>query len=74
MKLTLRMIEGKNAARAAHPVDRRIRDFLAGDNDGSELFAALYGHAGREPIPTRLCPAALLAPDQERVPALAKLA
>jgi hypothetical protein len=74
MKPTLRMIEGKNAARAAHPVDRRIRDFLAGDNDGSELFAALYGHASREPIPARLRRAALVAPNQERVPALAKLA
>jgi hypothetical protein len=74
MKPTLRMIEGTTAPRAAHPVDRRIRDFLAGDNDGSELFAALYGHASREPIPARLRPSALLAPNQERVPALAKLA
>ena len=54
MKHTLRLIEGNNTARAAHPVDNRIRDFLAGDNDGSELFAALYGHIGREPIPERL--------------------
>jgi hypothetical protein len=74
MKHTLSLIEEKDAARPAHPVDRRIRDFLAGDNVGSELFAALYGHAGREPIPARLRPAALLAPNQERVPALAKLA
>lgn len=72
MKPILRMIEGKDAARAAHPVDRRIRDFLAGDNDGSELFAALYGHVSREPIPKRLCLAVLLEPNQE--PALAKLA
>jgi hypothetical protein len=74
MKPTLRMIQGKNTARAAHPVDRRIRDFLAGDNDGGELFAALYGHVGREPIPERFCLVDLLAPNQEPVPALAKLA
>ena len=43
-KHTLRLIEGNNAARAAHPVDSRIRDFLAGDNDGSELFAAVLRH------------------------------
>jgi hypothetical protein len=73
-KHTLRLIEGNNAARAAHPVDSRIRDFLAGDNDGSELFAALYGHIGREPIPERLRLATLLAPNQERVSTLAKLA
>jgi hypothetical protein len=52
MKHNLRLIEGNNAARAAHPVDSRIRDFLAGDNDGSELLAALYGHIGREPFPS----------------------
>jgi hypothetical protein len=62
MKHTLRLIEGNNGALTAHPVDYRIRDFLAGDDDGSELFAALYGHASREPIPARLRPAALLAP------------
>ena len=74
MKHTLRLIEGNNSALTAHPVGNRIRDFLAGDNDGSELFAALYGHALREPIPARLRHAALLAPNQEQVPALAKLA
>ena len=74
MKHTLRLIEGNNTARAAHPVDNRIRDFLAGDNDGNELFAALYGHIGREPIPERLRLATLLAPNQERVSTLAKLA
>jgi hypothetical protein len=73
MKPTLHLIEGKNAARAAYPVDRRIRDFLVGDNDGSELFAALYGHVRREPIPERLRLAAGLAPSQERVPAPVKL-
>ena len=45
-----------------------------GRADGGELFAALYGHIGREPIPERLRLAALLAPNQERVSALAKLA
>jgi hypothetical protein len=54
MKPTLRTIDGNNAAHAADPVGNRIRDFLAGDNDGSELFAALYGHVAREPIPARL--------------------
>jgi hypothetical protein len=65
MKHTLRLIEGNNAARAADPVDSRIRDFLIDGNDGSELFAALYGHVGREPIPERI---ALLLPNQEREP------
>jgi hypothetical protein len=44
MKHTLRLIEGNNAARVAHPVDSRIRDFLAGDNDGNELFVALWSY------------------------------
>jgi hypothetical protein len=74
MKHTLHMIDGNNAARAANPVDSRIRDFLAGDNDGTELFAALYGHVGREPIPERLRITTLLASNQECVPAFAKLA
>ena len=74
MKPTLRLIEGNNAARAAYPVDSRIRDFLVRDNDGGELFVALYGHVSREPIPERLRVAALLALNHEPVPALAKLA
>jgi hypothetical protein len=74
MKHSLRIIDGNNAARVADPVDGRIHAFIAGDNDGSELFAALYGHLGREPIPGRLRLAALLAPNQERRLALAKLA
>jgi len=68
MKPTLRLIEGNNAARAAYPVDSRIRDFLVGDNDGSELFAALYDHIDRESAPERLLLAAGLAASQERVP------
>jgi hypothetical protein len=44
MKQSLRVIEGDNTARAGNPVDSRICAFLAGDNDGSELLAALYGH------------------------------
>jgi hypothetical protein len=79
MKRTLHLIEGNNAARvrkpvARNPVDGRIRDFLAGNNNGSELLAALYGHVGREPIPDRLRIAALLAPNHECVPAVARLA
>jgi len=74
MKHTLHMIEGNNAARAADPVGGRIQDFLAGDNDGSESFAALYGHVSREPIPERLRLTADLTPSQESVPALVKLA
>jgi hypothetical protein len=68
------VIEGNNAARATRPVDSRIRDFLAGDNDGSELFAALYGHVSREPIPERLRLAAGLPPCQQHVPTPVKLA
>jgi hypothetical protein len=73
MKHTLRLIEGNNAARTADPVDSRIRDFLAGDNNGSELLAALYGHISKESIPERLRLAAGLAPDRESVPALVNL-
>jgi hypothetical protein len=39
-------------------VDRKIRSFLAGDSNGSELFEALYGDTIDEPVPARL--AALL--------------
>jgi hypothetical protein len=73
MKPTLRIIDGNNATRTADPVGGRIRAFIDGDNDGSELFAALYGHIGREPIPERLRLAAGLAPSQERAPAAVKL-
>ncbi len=64
MHKPLRMIEENNVARTADPVDSRIRDFLSGDSDGSGLFAALYGHVGREPIPERLRLAIGLAPSQ----------
>lgn len=62
MKPTLHVIEGNSAARASASVDGRIRAFLAGDNDGSELLAALYGHVSREPIPERLRFATFLSP------------
>ena len=74
MKHALRIIKGNNAARAGDPVSGRIRDFLAGENDGAELFAALYGHVRREPIPERLRLAAGLAPSQERMLAPSKAA
>ena len=35
-------------------VDNDIRDFLDGENDGCELFDALYGDVADEPIPQRL--------------------
>ena len=35
-------------------VDRKIRSFLAGESDGSELLEALYGDTIDEPVPTRL--------------------
>jgi hypothetical protein len=79
MKHALHLIEGNNTARTRNcivhnPVDGRIRDFLVGNNNGGELFAALYGYVSREPIPERLRLAALLVPSQECVSALAKLA
>jgi hypothetical protein len=74
MNHSLHIIARNNADRATDPVDSRIRDFLAGDNDGSELLAALYGHVSREPVPERLRLAVGLTPNQERVPALAKVA
>jgi hypothetical protein len=36
------------------PVDRDIRDFLAGKNEGEELLHALYDHVLDEPVPERL--------------------
>lgn len=35
-------------------VDRDIRDFLAGKNDGEDLLHALYDHVLDEPVPERL--------------------
>ncbi len=35
-------------------VDRDIRDFLAGRNEGAALFHALYDHVLDEPVPERL--------------------
>jgi len=32
-------------------VDGDIRDFLAGKNDGEDLFHALYDHVLDEPVP-----------------------
>jgi hypothetical protein len=36
------------------PVDREIRDFLAGKNDGEDLLHDIYDHVLDEPIPERL--------------------
>jgi len=36
------------------PVDREIRDFVAGKTDGEDLLHALYDHVLDEPIPERL--------------------
>jgi hypothetical protein len=36
------------------PVDRDIRDFLAGKNNGEELLHTLYDHVLDEPVPERL--------------------
>ena len=35
-------------------IDRDIRDFLAGNNDGEDLLHALYDHVLDEPVPERL--------------------
>lgn len=35
-------------------IDRQIRSFLNGDDDGRELFLGLYGDVADEPIPERL--------------------
>ena len=35
-------------------IDRDIRDFLAGKNDGEDLLHALYDHVLDEPVPERL--------------------
>jgi hypothetical protein len=39
---------------AISPVDRAIRDFLAGRTDGADLLHALYDHVLDEPVPERL--------------------
>jgi len=39
---------------APSPVDRDIRDFLDGKNDGDDLLHALYDHVLEEPVPERL--------------------
>lgn len=41
-------------------IDRQIRSFLNGDDDGHELFCGLYGDVADEPVPARLT--ALLRP------------
>jgi len=41
-------------APAVQSVDRDIRDFLAGKNDGEKVLQALYDHVLDEPIPERL--------------------
>lgn len=38
----------------ASPIDRDIRDFLDGKNDGEDLLRALYDHVLDEPVPERL--------------------
>jgi hypothetical protein len=35
-------------------IDRDIRDFLAGKNDGNDLLHELYDHVLDEPVPERL--------------------
>ena len=35
-------------------IDRDIRDFLAGGNEGEDLLHALYDHVLDEPVPERL--------------------
>jgi len=39
---------------APSPVDRDIRDFLEGKNDGDDLLHALYDQVLDEPVPERL--------------------
>ena len=35
-------------------IDRDIREFLAGRNDGEDLLHAIYDHVLDEPVPERL--------------------
>jgi hypothetical protein len=35
-------------------IDKNIRDFLAGRNEGQDLLHALYDHVLDEPVPERL--------------------
>jgi hypothetical protein len=64
--MKLHSIEGNKPSRGSNPVKSRIRDFLNGENNGSELFAALYGHVAREAIPERLRLSAFL-PAQDKI-------
>src|SRR5216684_608392 len=54
MYLTVKNLDAVEPRIATSWIDRDIRDFLAGRNDGEDLLHALYDHVLDEPVPQRL--------------------
>jgi len=53
MYLTVKRLAAEPSI-AMSSIDRDIRDFLAGKNDGGDLLHALYDHVLDEPVPQNL--------------------
>ena len=54
MYLAVKHFPAVEARIALSLIDRDIRDFLAGKNEGEDLLHALYDHVLDEPVPQRL--------------------
>ena len=54
MYLALKHLPAVEPRIAMALIDRDIRDFLAGRNEGEDLLHALYDHVLDEPVPQRL--------------------
>jgi anti-sigma factor NepR-like protein len=54
MYLAVKNLDAVEPRIATSWIDRDIRDFLAGKNEGEDLLHALYDHVLDEPVPQRL--------------------
>jgi len=54
MYLAVKNLDAVEPRIAMSWIDRDIRDFLAGKNEGEDLLHALYDHVLDEPVPQRL--------------------
>jgi len=54
MYLAVKKLDAVEPRIAMSWIDKDIRDFLAGKNEGEDLLHALYDHVLDEPIPQRL--------------------
>jgi hypothetical protein len=54
MYLAVKHLPAVEPGIAMSMIDRDIRDFLAGKNEGEDLLHALYDHVLDEPVPQRL--------------------